>query len=416
MEEPRGLDYDLAKGYADQLGVTLGIYEADSFSQILTDVRFGRAHIGAASLSVTEARRHVVNFGPSYLSVQPLLIHRRGARKPQKLADLLAGRIEVLGGSSYVGALEAARAEEPRLAWSEIDDVSVEDLVRRVSTGQIEYTVVDSHLFDLLKHAIPGAEEAFVVGEETPLAWALHKGPDTSLMDSVAEYFAELETSGELDRIIDRYYFHVEDEFDYVNTRAFVRHFQTRLPKYEAYFLRAAGETGVDWRLLAAISYQESLWNPAAKSPTGVRGMMMLTQATARMMEVDDRTDALESILGGARFFSRMMNKIPARIAEPDRTWFALAAYNVGFGHLEDARIITESQGDDPDSWGHVRERLPLLADPKWYRQTARGYARGWEPVRYVDNIRRYHETLQWMTAGKTPAAQPAPDPYQASR
>ena len=185
-----------------------------------------------------------------------------------------------------------------------------------------------------------------------PIAWALRKDPDSSLRDSVAEYFAELEATNELAGIIDRYYFHVEDEFDYVGSQAFVHHFESRLPKYKAFFLRAAEETGVDWRLLAAMAYQESHWSPEAVSPTGVRGMMMLTRATAKMMGVENRTDALESIVGGASYFVRVTKKIPPRIAAPDRTRLALAAYNVGFGHLEDARIITEIQGGDPDFVG----------------------------------------------------------------
>ena len=403
-EEPRGVDYDLAKGFAEWLGVELGIYEVGLYPQILADVRSGKAHVGAASLSATETRRRAVDFGPSYLEVQPLVIYRRGARKPDGLADLSAGRLEVLGGSSYVSALEAARAEQPSLTWEEIPDISADGLVRRVATGKSDFTVVDSNLFDLLKHSVPGVEAAFGLGGETPVAWALRKGPDSSLRDSVAGYFAELEASGELAGIIDRYYFHVEEEFDYVGSQAFVRHFESRLPEYRAYFLRAAEETGVDWRLLAAMAYQESHWDPGAVSPTGVRGMMMLTRGTARMMGVEDRTDALESIVGGASYFVRVNGKIPSRIGEPDRTWFALAAYNVGFGHLEDARIITEIQGGDPDSWEQVSERLPLLADPDWYERVSRGYARGWEPVRYVENVRRYHEILRWMTSGNAVA------------
>lgn len=404
-DEPRGVDYDLAKGFADRLGVELKIYEADRFPQILADVQTGRAHLGAASLSATESRRHLVDFGPSYLSVQPLLIYRRGARKPRDFADLLESNLEVLGGSSYVSALQTVRAEEPALTWVEVPDVSVEELVRRVALRQIDYTIVDSNLFDLLKHSIPNVVAAFSVGEETPVGWALRKGSDPSLQASVATYFEELEASSELDRIIDRYYFHVEDEFDYVGSKAFVKHFQTRLREYKSFFVRAADETGLDWRLLAAMAYQESHWNPKAVSPTGVRGIMMLTQGTAQMMEVEDRTDPLESIVGGARYLVRVIKKVPFRIAEPDRTWLSLAAYNVGFGHLEDARIITEIQGGNPDSWIEVRARLPLLADPDWYQRVPRGYAGGWEPVRYVDNVRRYYEILQWMTAEDVVAA-----------
>ena len=402
---PRGVDYDLARGFADWLGVELDIYTVAQFPRVLADVRSGKAHVGAASLSATEPRRQVVDFGPAYLNVQPLVVYRRGERKPEGIPDLLTGRMEVLGGSSYVGALEAARAGQPALAWEEIPDIAVEGLVRRVAGGQSDFTIVDSNLFDLLRHSIPGVDAAFGLGEETPVAWALRKGPDSSLRDRIAEYFAELEANNELAGIIERYYFHVEDEFDYVGSRAFVRHFESRLPEYKAFFLRAAGKTGVDWRLLAAMAYQESHWNPDAVSPTGVRGMMMLTRGTARMMGVEDRTDALESIVGGASYFVRVTGKVPPRIAEPDRTWLALAAYNVGFGHLEDARIVTEIQGGDPDSWEQVRERLPLLADPAWYERVSRGYARGWEPVRYVDNIRRYYEILQWMTSGDSTGA-----------
>ncbi|MYJ95724.1 MAG: membrane-bound lytic murein transglycosylase MltF [Proteobacteria bacterium] len=404
-DEPRGLEYDLARGYAEWLGVELSIYEVDSFPEILADVRFGKAHLGAAGLSATEARRQTVDFGPAYLSVQPLVIHRRGTGKPEGLADLLGGRIEILSGSSDVGALTAARAELPSLQWEEIPGIGVAELVRRVASRRSDFTIVDSNLFELLRHSVPGVEAAFGLGGETPVAWALRKGSDSSLRDSVAEYFAELEATDELARIIERYYFHVEDEFDYVGTRAFVRRFESRLPEYKAYFLRASGETGVDWRLLAAMAYQESHWNPEAVSPTGVRGMMMLTRQTALMMGVEDRTDAFESIVGGASYFVRVTGKIPPRIAEPDRTWLALAAYNVGFGHLEDARIITEIQGGNPDSWEQVRERLPLLADADWYQRVPRGYARGWEPVSYVDNVRRYYEILRWMTSGDTSGA-----------
>ena len=405
--EPRGVEYDLAKSYAERLGVELEIYVADQSRQILADVESGRVHVGAAGLWVTDSHRQLVDFGPSYQRVQPLLLYRRGTRRPRDLTDLSGGRLEVLAGSSYAEALEAAREKEPRLSWEENSDVGVEDLVRRVASGQIDYTVVGSNVFDLLIHSIPDAAAAFSLNEEIPIAWALRKGSDTSLSEGVAEYFAELRATGELDRIIERYYFHVEDDFDYVGSRSFVRHIQSRLPEYREFFLRAASETGLDWRLLAAMAYQESHWDPDAVSPTGVRGVMMLTRETARMMGVEDRSDALESILGGANYFLRVIGKVPRRIAEPDRTWFSVAAYNVGFGHLEDARIITEIQGGDPDSWDEVRERLPLLSDPAWYQRVSHGYARGSEPVRYVDNIKRYYEILRWMTAEEVVAVRP---------
>lgn len=399
VDEPRGIDYELAKGYADHIGVELHMYVAENFWQIFPDVAEGKAHVGAAGLTMTAPRREIVDFSPAYQTVRQQVIYRRGTRKPNKIKDLLNGELEILAGSAYVGILEAAHRQLPQLTWLENREVGIEELVKRVAAGEIDYTIVDSNIFDLLQHSYPDARAAFAVGPDTPIAWALPKTSDTSLRESVSAYFAELHATGELNDLLERYYFASKKEFDYVGSRAFVRHFESRLPEYKAYFLAAGERTDVDWRLLAAMAYQESHWNAAAVSPTGVKGIMMLTTRTAGMLGIEDRTDPEQSIRGGADYFVRVTKKVPERIGEPDRTWLAIAAYNVGFGHLEDARIITEIQGGDPDSWQEVRERLPLLSEPKWFERVSRGYARGREPMVYVDNVRRYYDILRWMTA-----------------
>ena len=152
-----------------------------------------------------------------------------------------------------------------------------------------------------------------------------------------------------------------------------------------------------DWRKLAAASYQESHWNPSARSPTGVRGMMMLTLPTAAYVGVDNRLDPEQSIRGGAFYLKDMMERLPDTIPENQRIWFALASYNIGLGHVEDARRLTESMGMDPDAWADVKKVLPLLQQSKYYKQTRYGYARGSEAVHYVDSIRRYYDTLVWI-------------------
>ena len=192
----------------------------------------------------------------------------------------------------------------------------------------------------------------------------------------------------------DKHYGHIE-EFNYVDTRMFIQAIEQKLPKYQPLFEKYGQE--VDWRLLAAISYQESHWEPHARSYTGVRGMMMLTLPTAKQMGIKSRLDAEQSIRGGAKYFKRLIGRMPARIPDPDRLWFALASYNIGLGHLNDARKITQQQGGDPDRWVEVKERLPLLKQKKFYKKTRYGYARGDEPVNYVENIRRYYDTLTWM-------------------
>jgi membrane-bound lytic murein transglycosylase F len=400
-DEPRGVEYELARGYAARLGVSLRIYIDD---QVFPDLASGKAQIGAASLTIADARRDSVSFGPGYQAIEPLIVYRRGTPRPRKLADLVGGRIEVVASSSHAALLEKLREQEPLLTWIEHSQRSSDELIRRVAEGEMDYTVADSHLFELLRHFYPDLRVAFPLGPTERIAWALPKG-DEPLRESIAAYFAEIEATGELKQILDRYYF-ASREFDYVGSRAFMRHVNTRLPRYRDYFLEAERSTGLDWRLLAAIAYQESHWDPAAVSPTGVRGMMMLTELTANMMEVKDRLDPRGSILGGAHYILRVRRKVPERIGEPDRTWLAVAGYNLGFGHLEDARVITEMQGADPDSWQEVRARLPLLSDQSWYSRVQRGFAAGQTAVAYVDNVRRYYEILMWLDSHETLTSQ----------
>jgi len=168
-----------------------------------------------------------------------------------------------------------------------------------------------------------------------------------------------------------------------------------------------AAEYQMDWHLLAAVAYQESYWNPLATSPTGVRGMMMLTLPTAREMGVDDRLDAAQSLRGGARYLKNIKRRLPGDIHEPDRTWLALAAYNIGMGHLEDARVITERQGGDPHLWRDVIKALPLLQKSKHFQNTRYGYARGLEAATYVQNIRHYYSILEWQDIPENKALPP---------
>ncbi len=409
-DEPRGIEYELARGYAEKLGVSLRIYIDD---QVFPDLVSGKAQIGAASLTIADARRDSVTFGPGYQQIEPLIVYRRGTPRPRKLADLVGGRLDVVASSSHAALLEKLREQEPLLTWVEHTQRSSDELIRRVAEGEIDYTVADSHLFELLRQFLSRiCASRFRSGPSDQVAWALPKG-DEELRESIASYFAEIEATGELKRILDRYYF-ASSEFDYVGSRAFMRHVDTRLPRYRDFFLEGERSTGVDWRLLAAIAYQESHWDPGAVSPTGVRGMMMLTEHTANMMEVADRRDARSSVLGGAHYYLRVRRKVPERIPEPDRSWLAVAAYNLGFGHLEDARIITQTQGADPDQWAEVRARLPLLSDKAWYSRVQRGFAPGQTAVTYVDNVRRYYEILMWLDSHETLTSQEFAPPGRA--
>ncbi|MCD4596361.1 membrane-bound lytic murein transglycosylase MltF, partial [Proteus mirabilis] len=201
-----------------------------------------------------------------------------------------------------------------------------------------------------------------------------------------------------LARLEEKYFGHV-GSFDYFDTLSFITAIDSILPNYQPLFEKYA-ET-FDWRLLAAMAWQESHWDPHATSPTGVRGLMMLTRPTASSMGITDRLDPEESIKGGAQYLKHLLSRLPDTIPDDEKIWFALAAYNMGYGHMLDARKLTEQQGANPNSWLDVKARLPLLSQKKYYLDLPYGYARGHEAYRYVENIRRYQLSLEGYLQAK---------------
>ena len=393
---PTGPEYDLARGFADSLGVQLDMQPVDSLADIVPSVASGDAHMAAASLSITEQRLSQVRFSQPYQQVEQHLIYRRGTGKPQSLTDLQDSEIVVMAGSSHAETMRALEQDLPLLEWREDPEAESADLLTALADGDLDYTVADSTDFNINRHFHPELRIALDLEVADSIAWAFAPGSDDSLIQKANQYLAKIRRNGELTRILDRYYGHNED-FDYVGTRSFIRHYETRLPRYRTLFESAAAAQSIDWRLLAAIGYQESHWRQSAVSPTGVRGIMMLTEATADYLGIKDREDPASSITGGARFFARLKARLGDEIPEPDRTWMALAAYNVGFYHLKDARSIVTMQGGNPNRWVDVRAALPLLAQRKWYSKLPYGHARGREPAANVENILNYRDILTWL-------------------
>jgi membrane-bound lytic murein transglycosylase F len=393
-----GFEYELVKRFADDLGVKLKIETADNLDDLFDQV--GKPNgpvLAAAGLVSSEKRKAQVRFSHSYLEVTPQIIYRNGQSRPTNAADLVGKKIMVLKGSTHAEQLAVLKQKNPRIEYEESDAVEVVDLLRMVDEGQIDLTLVDSNEVAMNQVYFPNVRVAFDLGDASNQSWAVAAGEDNSLLNEINDFLDKVEKNGTLQRLKDRYYGHV-DVLGYVGAYTFAQHLQQRLPKYEQHFKNYAKKEKVDWRLLAAIGYQESLWQPTVTSKTGVRGLMMLTQNTAQAMGVSNRLDARQSIMGGAKYLAYMKEQLDSSIQEPDRTWFALAAYNVGSGHLDDARKLAAKEGLNPDKWLDVKKILPRLSQKQWYSKTRYGYARGGEPVHFVANIRRYYDILTWVT------------------
>ena len=391
-----GYEYELAQAYADYLGVDLNIVVANSTPEVFDALESGKADLAAAGLSVTTDRNRWYQFTESYQEVSELLVYRRTDKAPQSLADLPGKNLIVTSGSSHSETLRETQAKQvPELSWSESGDLDTTDLLQMVSDGDIDFTVVDSNEFGMVKAYFPNVAVAFNLRDHLPLAWAFPISRDQSLFRSAQDFFDNRLTRNTLANLDERYYGHV-DELDYLGAKRFLQQSGRQLNQYKRLFVTYGNKQGFDWRLLAAIGYQESHWDPQATSRTGVRGLMMLTQETAEYLGVTDRLSAEQSIRGGARYLAEIRDKFDSQVQEPDRSWLALAAYNVGFGHLQDARRLAYEMGGNPNLWRDVKETLPLLSQRRYFRNSRHGYARGQETVDYVQNVRRYYDVLVW--------------------
>lgn len=397
---PQGPEYDLCAEFAADLGVALNIYSVHTVTEVRREVSSGRANIAAAGLAIEQAPPANAGYGPVYERVKEHLIYHTRSSRPRNLLDAsVKGQIEVAANSPHDATLQRMRMYTPELSWVENPDTETDELLYRLSRGEFEYTVADSNEFAIGRSFHPDIAIAFDISQGKSLAWLVNKH-DASLPSRVTSFFSVIQSDGRLHQILANYYDNPQRfTTPALKAREFIDNVRERLPLYEDWFKDVAAQVGLDWRLLAAISYQESKWDPDATSYTGVRGLMMLTEDTARSLGIADRLDPQQSILGGARYFLDVRKLIPARIKEPDRTWFALGCYNMGFGHIEDARILAQSFGKDPDKWDVVRQYLPLLTQERYYSQAKRGYARGWEPVQFVDNIKLYMSMMDWVGA-----------------
>ncbi|SES66684.1 membrane-bound lytic murein transglycosylase MltF [Thorsellia anophelis] len=264
-------------------------------------------------------------------------------------------------------------------------------------SGKEDFAIVDSVSAAIFRRIHPELKIITNIAENEAFAWHFAApGGEDSLLKAFESFHQEPQTLDILDKLAEKYFTPIAP-FDKVDTYRFIRSVKHKLPEFKPFFVEHAKE--FDWRLIAAIAYQESHWDPLAKSPTGVRGMMMLTRDTASYLGIDDRLDTEKSILGGVQYLRFLLERIPETVEADERIWFALAAYNMGIGHLWDARDLTLLRGGNPDSWHDVKKNLPLLRDEAIYPTLKYGFARGDEALVYVENIRRYYTSLLGLEA-----------------
>ncbi|MBI3903738.1 MAG: membrane-bound lytic murein transglycosylase MltF [Nitrosomonadales bacterium] len=362
-----------------------------------------RAHFSAAGMRSNESGG--LRFTSSYQTVSEQMVC---LTPPPRLNALVGKNIAVVDDSPQEEALREVQKTLPALQWESRRDKTVNDLLAEVADGKLECTVANEEQLALARNFHPKLNASLDIATPSKLAWAFAPDSDEELFAEARKFFELIKRDGTLRRLLDRYYGHNE-RLEPVDAAAFLASARTILPRFRRIFEEAETVTGIEWQLLAALAYQESHWNPLATSYTNVRGMMMLTEETADRMHVENRLDARASILAGARYLELLKEQLPPRIANEERTWLALAAYNQGIGHLEDARVLAARNGLNPDSWTDVKKTMPLLAQPEYIDQTKHGYARGGEAVVLVETVHLYYDMLKRLNPRDMPSLPSSP-------
>lgn len=392
-QNPIGPEFSLVSRFAESKGWTVNWTMHDSTAEVLQALEAGNTHLAAAGLTHLPSRTERFTRGPAHTEItEQLVCHRDMRPMPRKPESMPEVSIAVTADSSYVETLNKLASEHEGITFTEDDGRTTEVLLSEVAEQDIDCTVADSNIVQVMRRHFPHLEVAMNLTQGNNLGWYLPAGSD-DLAGSTREWMNSTDGDEAIGYIESRYYAYI-GEFDFVDLRALNRRIDERLPDFIDRFAEAETTTGMPADLLAALSYQESHWDPAAVSPTGVRGIMMLTRNTAESLGVMDRLDPVAAIDGGARYLADRHRRLPETIPEPDRTFLALASYNIGRGHLLDARQLARELGKNPDSWDDMKEVLPLKADKRYYPSTRYGYARGYEPVHYVQRIRNYRDVI----------------------
>ncbi len=397
-----GYTYDVIQAFASQNGWTVKWQESDSYADLYETLHKNRTHLVAASLIAAAVEEQRLLRTPPLYETRVVVVTRDTAAKIRNLADLGKVRLGAMADSGHLPLLVSAHRKYPKLSWTTLQDVFPEELLSRLAEGELDAVVVNEQDFDLARNHYPSLKIAYSFAGQQQVVWALPHRSSKKLAIKLNQFFIESRRNGRLKQIYERYFGHVK-RLEPEHAEGILDRRLSTLPRYRKYFHEAENVTSIDWRLLAAIGYQESKWDPYATSFTGVRGLMMLTNETADRMGVTDRLDPKQSILAGAKYLTLLKESLPARIAEPDKTWLALAAYNQGLGHLEDARRIAKSKGMNPDSWADVKQTLPLLSRGGYKGVMRYGYARGGEAVIFVESIRNYYDILAKLEPDYSP-------------
>jgi membrane-bound lytic murein transglycosylase F len=391
-DQPMGFEYEMAQAFADYLGVGLQVKVVDSWEQMVAALNNGSAAFIAASTPIIPKWQTVVAFSDGYMEVAQQIIAHRKNSSIKNAADLSGKTVDVKKGSAYQQRLMELKEQGIDLAIRLHKDLPTEELIQKVADEEIDFTIANSNIVLINRRNFPGVVPTGSINDHMQLSWAVYP-KSIELLERINAFLSVIKKNGKFDSIYDKYYGDTQD-FDYVDLKAFHKRVKARLSRYSPFIKAAAKKHGFDWRLIAAQIYQESHLNPWAKSHAGARGLMQILPSTGKSLGVHDLFDPVQNINAGVQHLKNLYEHFEA-ISGQDRLLITLAAYNIGQGHIHDARKLAQKKGLDPNKWESLSKTLPLLRYRKYYKHAKYGFCRGTEPIRYIKQIMIYYDVLK---------------------
>jgi membrane-bound lytic murein transglycosylase F len=384
-----GFEVDLVRAFAQSMDLKVQFRPVKDFDELAAQLATQQAHMAIGSLTPDWPAK--VRFSIPVRRLHYVLAEHDSSKVTPPPGPRTVG---VMPHSPAAEMIRRLMRDDPLLTMLESRERDDMALLRSVAVRRLDMTLTDDLHYALATRFWPHLKKARELPDPAQLVWAFPPSLGNDILPEADAFIERARSNGLVTRLLDRYLSqsHRSSEEDIA---AFIDRMGRVLPDYREEFLAAEHLYGVDWRLLAAIAYQESQWDPTATSFTGVRGMMMLTAETADRLGVRDRLDPRQSIRGGARYFAELRQMLPGEITEPDRTWLALAAYNIGPGHMNGALAIARSQKSEISSWAEMKKVLPLLEKPSFAARLKAGAARGGEAVAMAENVRTFYDILK---------------------
>lgn len=395
----KGFDYEMVKAFSKWLGVKLEVRVLDDVDRMFELLNKGEGDIIASNLTITPLRKRFALFSDTVYTTRQVLVQRKFDKgNSDSLLHLIHDSTSMNGFPIWVHRYSSFYSQLKNIedaANIDIDireapgEINTDDLIRLTAVGEINATVTDENLAVIQQFDYPELDMSFAITGQDPIGWAMRSNAP-KLAEKVDEWLNRDETRRKNKKTFAKY-FTPESQFGYKGPYVLPELSADRISPYDSLFKKYSKEINWDWRLLAALSYQESRFNPYAESWSGAFGLMQLMPETAWRFGCDTNQREEQNIRAGVKYINHLQRFWKERIRNPqEQLKFVLASYNIGPGHILDAQKIAAQMGQADSIWdGHVAEALLLKMQEKYYTMEGvkHGYCRATEPYNFVYKI-----------------------------